>query len=60
MLLTPLIYLIHAGIGEQERGVVVRNNRTRLPEGVVMLVREERDERVPDARCRPTVVGELY
>lgn len=53
------LHLVHAGVGEEQRGVVVRHHGARLPEGMVMFVREERDERVADARRRPAVVGQF-
>lgn len=54
-----LSYLVHAGIGKEEGGVIVGHHRTRLPEGVVVLVRKERHERIAHPGRRPPVVGEL-
>lgn len=52
-------YLIHAGVSEKKRGVIMGNNRAGLPEGVVVLLREERNEGVSHAGRRPAVVGKL-
>lgn len=44
-----LVYLVHAGIDEEQGGVVMRHDGTGRPESVLMVVREELDERRSDA-----------